>query len=74
MTYDQFVAKVIDTARAGQPPAAQVTLSKMESEIEALTEQGLHELATKVAGDARRRHLLQKAFSLTLPTSFETGW
>lgn len=61
-----YTAKVIDTAKAGQPPDVQAALSTMSAEVESMSNEALHALATQVASDSRQRHLLSKTFSIAL--------
>lgn len=61
-----YTAKVIDTAKAGQPPEVQAQLSTMDAEVESMSNEALQKLAQRTASDSRLRHLLSKSFSLTL--------
>lgn len=66
MNLTQYQARVIDTAKAGQPPDVQAVLSTMGAEVESMSNEALHALATQVASDSRQRHLLTKTFSISL--------
>lgn len=73
LTLPIYTARVIDTAKAGQPPDVQAKLSTMEMEVETLSGEALHTLALGVAKDSRRRHLLSKVFSLTIDSEIGVG-
>lgn len=73
MNLTQYQARVIDTAKAGQSPDVQAVLSTMDAEVESMSGEALHQLATMVARDSRRRHILSKVFSLTIDTELGVG-